>query len=372
VRPRLKPYLRQAVGDEIVFTPDAGVAITLPDPAGQVTALLELLDGRRTMDEVALALAGQWAELTRGDIVGAVTALDEAGLLEDAAAPSELTAWQAERYSSNLAFFSTFASLGRSRDSFQASLRRSRVVLLGVGGLGSTVLFNLAGTGVGHVTLVDFDKVELKNLARQFLYSQADIGQPKVARAVRRARSLNSELELTAVERQVTGPGDVAPLLPGADLVVAAIDQPPGQAQDWVNEACVQAGVPFIGGGFQASRGLFYSVRPDVSGCLACYRVRRDREREGCSVPDRPKTTNRGIGPVATLIGSLIALEVLRYLSGFAEPISAGKLWLVDFATGQTALGDEWERLPDCQVCGRLGAVPSLSASGVGPGQGYD
>jgi molybdopterin/thiamine biosynthesis adenylyltransferase len=359
VRPRLKSFTRRVQNGEITLVRETGVEMTVPDPEGQVLALLELLDGGRTTDAVAAAMTERWPGLTPDDVAEGIADLDAAGLLEDAAAPSTLSAWQRERYASNLAFFGTYAGLNRSRDSYQAALRRAHVVLLGVGGLGSTLLLNLAGLGVGRVTALDCDRVELKNLARQFLYSEAEVGLPKLGRAVARARAFNSELRITPVERWVTGPEDLAPLLPGADLVLSAIDQP-AEVQEWVNDACVPAGVPFIAGGMQVGRGVYYSVLPGQSSCLGCWRA---ADAAGGAPADLPQRVNRGIGPVASLMGALIALEAVRYLTGFAPPVSAGKLWLVDFATGQSDVGYAWPRLPDCPVCGSRAQGEPLAAT---------
>jgi molybdopterin-synthase adenylyltransferase len=363
-RPRLKDYARQVGADQITLFRDAGVEITLADPDGKVLALLDLLDGTRTVGEVAVGLAGRWPTVAAEDVAAAVAGLDEAGLLEDADAPTVLSSAQRERYFSNLEFFGTFASLDRSRFDFQQRLRSSHVVLLGVGGLGSTVLYNLAGLGVGAITLLDCDRVELKNFARQFLYSESQIGRSKLEQAVLRARSFNSEIRLRAVERRVSGPEDVASLLPGADLLISAIDRPP-QVQDWVNEACVAAGTPFVTGGMQVARGVYHSVDPGRSGCLACLRVAEDRALADLPPIALPEPVNRGIGPVASMMGSLVALEAARYLTGFAAPVSAGRLWLVDFVTGETGVAWEWSREPDCPACGSLGraALPEAAAA---------
>jgi hypothetical protein len=117
--PRLKSYARQVTADEIILSRDAGVEIILSDPDGQVLALLDLLDGTRILSELAAVLAQRWPDLTVEAVAEGVAALDEAGLLEDAAAETSLSAWQQERYFSNLAFFGTFADLQRSRYSFQ-------------------------------------------------------------------------------------------------------------------------------------------------------------------------------------------------------------------------------------------------------------
>src|SRR4030095_4834779 len=145
---------------QVTLIQELGVEATLPDPEGQVLALLELADGSRTVDQLAAAMVERWPELRRADVASGVAALDEAGLLEDAAAADDLSPWQQERYFSNLAFFGTFATLDRSRADLQASLLDARVVLLGAGGLGSTLLYNLAGLGVGDVVVLDTDSVD--------------------------------------------------------------------------------------------------------------------------------------------------------------------------------------------------------------------
>jgi molybdopterin/thiamine biosynthesis adenylyltransferase len=346
-------YNRAVADGEITLLPDTGIELSLPDPEGQVAALLDLLDGDRTLGEVASVLRQRWPSLSRADVEEGIAALNEAGLLEDVQAPTTLTGRQQERYTSNLEFFATFATLDKSRHSFQEVLRQARVVLLGVGGLGSCLLMNLAGLGVGRVTLLDADRVELKNLVRQFVYDESMLGRSKVECAAARVRSLNSEVAVDFVERRVDGPGDIAPLLDGADLVLGALDQPQ-EVRYWVNEACIAAAVPLVTGGFQAGRGLYFSVDPARSGCAECLRLNIQPEGKGRFM--RAPAVNRGIGPVATMIGSLIALEAVRYLTGFAPPVAAGKLWLVDFATGEVSVGYEWSRAPDCPVCGSQGA----------------
>jgi molybdopterin/thiamine biosynthesis adenylyltransferase len=365
-KPRLKDCTWVAGQDEIILHRELGVMDIIPDPGGRVVALLELADGTRSVAEMTEALNERWPSLTSGEVIEALTSLDEAGLVEDWSAGCHLSARQSERYASNLAFFGTFASLDRSRYSFQESLRGSHVLLLGVGGLGSTLLYNLGGLGVGDVTVLDCDKVELKNLVRQFLYSEADIGQPKLARAVARASAFNSEMRITPVERRVSGPMDVACLLQGIDLVLSAVDRPE-QVQVWVNQACVDAGVPFVTGGMQVARGLYYSVDPGRSGCLQCLSMAASGGSLNASPLARPERINRGIAPVASLMGALIGLEAVRYLTRFASPVSAGRLWLADFATGQIEVGHEWNRLADCPVCAAPDSA-GLHLDGAGSG----
>lgn len=345
----MKGHARETRGGALVLTREPGIETTIPDPDGQVGDLLDLLDGERTVGEIAEALAARWPDLTLESIEEGIASLEAAGLLEDAAATTSLTDAECERYQSNLAFFGAFAGFERSRYSFQERLRESHVLLLGVGGIGSTVLYNLAGLGVGRVTLVDSDAVELGNLSRQFLYGESDVGQPKLARAVARIEALNQDVELIPVERRIASSSDVAGLLADVNLVVSAIDRPEG-IQYQVNDACVAAGIPYVNGAIWGSRGYYYSIWPRQSGCLRCHGAIRTRE-EGPNVPEWPELVNVAIGPTATLISSLVALEGLRYLTGFAAPVAAARVWVADFAEGAMNVGYEWPTEPECRVC---------------------
>ena len=143
--------------------------------------LLLLAGGPYAADELCAALGGALAPTSsRAELDEALAMLDGLGWLEDAGAPRRLTDYERERYFSNLAFFDAFTTLERGREEIQQRLIESHVVVLGAGGLGSSVVQNLAGLGVSSLTLLDFDRVELKNFARQFTYTEAQCGRPKV------------------------------------------------------------------------------------------------------------------------------------------------------------------------------------------------
>ena len=189
--PRLKPLTCLADEGRLLVSLDPRARVELPDPSGQVRTLLELLsDGTRTPSELRVALTERWPEVSETEVGDALATLDGLGWLEDAAAAPLLSDYERERYFSNLAFFDAFTSLDRTREEIQRALLRSHVLLLGAGGLGSCVLQNLAGLGVGEVTLVDDDDVELRNFVRQFTYTEAQLGQPKVEHVAAWAREL--------------------------------------------------------------------------------------------------------------------------------------------------------------------------------------
>jgi molybdopterin/thiamine biosynthesis adenylyltransferase len=364
--PRLKELTWQRVADELVVAFDPSEQVVLADPSGQVEALFRLLrEGTRDTAQLAAKLVRGYPDVTTAEVESAIDALDSLHLLENAER-EPLPDGQVERHFSNLAFFDTFASLDHTAEDFQRRLLGAHVAVLGAGGLGSTVLLNLAGLGVGRLTVLDHDRVEPRNFARQFLYSEADIGALKVERAAARLLAFDPGLRVSTVARRVTGPADVAPLLSDADLLVTGVDRP-DEVDLWVNEACVAARVPYVRGGMLPTRVVYWSVDPGRSACYSCaLRADAALATQGSSTasvarrlaPQLP-AVNRGIGPVASLVGSLVAMEALRYLTGFAPPAAAGRFRVVDFRGGVTETEHPWPRDPDCATCG---AVSTLSA----------
>jgi len=362
--PRLKSLNCLSSGGELLVSLDPQVRVRLADLDGQVLALFTLLrDVTRDIQSLAAELAGRWPAVTDGDILKAVDTLDRLGWIEDAAATSTLDAHDRERYASNLAFFDAFTTLSLSRDEPQQRLRAAHVLVLGAGGLGSAVLMNLAGLGVGAVTLVDQDVVELRNLARQFTYTEAELGEPKADRVAAWLRAFDPALRVESFRRRVTSAEDVTALITESalsvrpDVVVSAIDEP-DDVDRWVNRACVAAGVPFVRGGLAYTQGLYWSVDPGRSACRECLELHRARLAEGVDreVVDWPRVlrqdrVNRAIGPVAGVLGGFVAMEVVRYLTGLGAPVAAGRYQLVDFAHDCSVRTDAWPADPRCPVC---------------------
>jgi len=364
VLPRLKSLNRLLGEGELLVSLDPKVRVRLADRDGRVLALFRLLsEGGRDVAELASELRAAGLESTADDVASAVAELDRLGWIEDSAAPTLLAEHQRERYASNLAFFDAFTSLSRPREELQDQLRHAHVLVLGAGGLGSAALMNLAGLGVGVVTVVDQDLVELRNFARQFTYTEAELGQPKADRVAAWLRAFDPTVQVVSFRRRVEAPQDVTDLLTGTqesgrvNLVVSAIDEP-DEVDRWVNQACVAAGVPFIRGGLAYTQGLYWSVDPGRSACRECLERHRlqlaegiDREAVDWPRVIRQDRVNRAIGPVASVLGGLVAMEALRYLTGFVEPVSAGRYQLIDFATDCSVRTDAWAADPDCPVC---------------------
>jgi molybdopterin/thiamine biosynthesis adenylyltransferase len=341
--------------------------LDIEDPEGDVTELLELLDGTRTGEDIQAEFTRRRPR-SRLEVPEALKQFDDASVLVDGAAVTTLNSYEQERWKRNLGFFETYASLDRSKYSMQERLRDFKVGLLGLGGVGSHVSLDLLGLGITDLRVVDFDEVELSNLNRQILYSESDIGQRKVPTALRRLREYFPQADIEGVELRLSSVADVKNVVADRDLVICAVDRPKVHVNTWINQACVEAGVPFTAGGVETQRSFLYLIIPGVTGCIECWRrcVPTDETDDVLQEElDARHADNPGIGPdmaafgpMVTVLTSIIVTELVRYVTGIAPPIAAGRLMEMRFDDLVIREGERWERQDDCPVCGRAEPSP--------------
>ena len=207
----------------------------------------------------------------------------------------------------------------------QEKLARSRVLVIGAGGLGSPVLYYLAGAGIGAIDVIDSDLVAVSNLHRQILYATPDIGRPKVDVAAERLRALNPDVVVTTRALRVDAANAVA-LVGGYDVVV---DCPDNLATRYVvNDACCRTGTPLVEAAVLAFCGMLMTIVPGKTPCYRClYPV---PPKEG-TVPTGAEAGIMGMLP--GVFGSLEALAALRLLLGIGSP-PGGRVLFFDGLSG--------------------------------------
>lgn len=223
----------------------------------------------------------------------------------------------------------------------QEKLLAARVLIVGLGGLGSPVAMYLAAAGIGHLILADFDKVDLTNLQRQIVHTTDRIGQTKVESAAQSLRALNPDVEITCITEVL----DVEALreqLAGVDLVIDCCDN--FATRFAINAACVTAKIPLVSGAAIRLEGQIAVFDNRDSGC-ACYRCLYDEESE----EDTTCAANGVLSPVVGIIGCMQALEAIKLIVGFGKPLT-GKLLMFD------ARYSQWRELKlpkdkNCPVC---------------------
>lgn len=223
----------------------------------------------------------------------------------------------------------------------QERLLQSRVVIFGLGGLGSPAAMYLAAAGVGELVLVDFDHVDLTNLQRQIIHTTGSVGQLKVDSARQTLRSINPECRIETVSTRLEGE-ELEREVRRADLVIDGTDN--FTTRFAVNEACIKQQVPLVSGAAIRAEGQVsvFTGRPGEP----CYRCLYG----GAAELDETCSANGVLSPLVGIIGSVQALEAIKLLTGSGSSL-IGRLLVLD------ALEMQWRTLilkkdPACKTCG--------------------
>lgn len=223
----------------------------------------------------------------------------------------------------------------------QEKLKRSSVIVIGAGGLGSAVLTYLCMAGIGNLTIVDSDTVSITNLNRQFLHTEADIGRKKTESSMEKLKALNSEIEIRTVEINVNE-DNAEDLIRNHDVVLTCVDNT--ETRMAVNRSSVKLGIPFIDGAIAGFYGQVIMILKD-GACLECTGYGNTRIIKPVPV----------LGAVAGVTGSLQALLCIRLLLGQGYD-NAGKIFVFD---GKSMSLDtvEIEKDEACSACGKMGVL---------------
>ena len=224
----------------------------------------------------------------------------------------------------------------------QQQLLESHALIIGMGGLGSPVAIYLAAAGVGQLTLVDHDQVELSNLQRQIAHSTQDLGRDKTESARETIEQINPECEVNTINTRVDE-STLNTLIDGVDLVIDASDN--FSTRFAINQACVDSSTPLVSGAavrWDGQVAVFSGT--DEKACYRCLYSEEGEDEDTCS-------TTGVASPVVGVIGSLQAVEALKVLSGAGEPLY-NRLLIYD------GLSANWRNMklradPNCPVCGQ-------------------
>jgi len=218
----------------------------------------------------------------------------------------------------------------------QERLKRAHIFIAGAGGLGSPVAIYLAVAGVGTITIVDMDSVDLSNLNRQILHTDRDVGKKKTVSAIAKLRGYNPDITVNAIDTAITA-DNVSDLVGRADGIVDAMDNFP--TRYLLNGTAIEKKIPLFHGAIRGLYGQATTILPGRTPCLACIFPKAP-----------PKEVFPVVGATPGVIGTVQATEVIKYLTK-GGGLLAGRLLIWD---GQEAHAEELavERNPACPVCG--------------------
>lgn len=225
----------------------------------------------------------------------------------------------------------------------QARIIGAHALVIGAGGLGSPAAMYLASAGIGRITLADGDTVDLTNLQRQILHTQARIGQQKALSGQTAIAQINPEVTVEAIAERLSGT-QLETLIADADVVLDCCDNFP--TRQAINRACVRHRRPLVSGAairFSGQLSVF-DMRSTDAPCYHClFPEGEEVEETRCAV--------MGVfAPLTGIIGAMQAAEALKIVSGAGTP-SVGRLWLLDGLTMEWR-GVRYGKDPGCPVCG--------------------
>ena len=360
-RPRLKGSVEvffASDGTLYLLRPGGDADLVIRDAGAAERALFQNLGGEATLAELPAKLRAAGAPWSDEETTETIEQLVGLGLVEDAESDARagLGAEELARYDRQLAYFSELVAPGESRALLQARLEQARVVVLGLGGLGSWAAYALACAGVGRIDGIDGDVIELSNLNRQILYARADVGRPKAQVAAEAIRRFNPSIEFNPIQRRLESQADVEAHIAGADFLVEMADWPVDKIGHWCNAACFRLGVPYIAASqFPPMVRIGPTYQPGVTGCLECQETVHRSEfpffDELLAARARSTEEAATFGPACGLIGSLVATDVVHHLTGICEPATLGTALLVDIRRMEVTR-ETVPRSPGCPVCG--------------------
>ena len=251
-----------------------------------------------------------------------------------------LSSEQRTRYSRHI-LLPEFGMKGQQR------LLAARVLVIGAGGLGCPVAQYLAAAGVGEMTLVDADQVDLTNLQRQILYRTEDVGRSKVATSAANLRAMNPDVKVREVAESF-GPGNAEQLVAAHDLVIDASDN--FATRFLVNDVCVKLAKPFVHGSVYRFEGQAALFDPRTGPCYRCVFPQPPRPE---AVPNCAEGGVLGVVP--GMVGMVQATEAIKFLAELGDS-HGGRMFIYD-ALSMRVDSLRIHRDPNCAACGASGRI---------------
>lgn len=259
---------------------------------------------------------------------------DEVYILPAVAGGSELSSKDLERYSRQV----MLEEIGYEG---QLKLKKAKVCVVGIGGLGNPISTRLVAMGIGKIRIVDRDIIELSNLHRQTMFDESDIGQVKVEVAAKKLKKMNSDVEIEALPVSVND-YTALDIVEGCDVVIDALDSV--NARYSLNKACVQKNIPFVTGAAVGISGQAFTILPNQTACYHCIFPALDEN-------SMPTCSTEGVHPsILSIIGGIEVAEAVKIITG-RQPSLANKLLYVDLDNLEFN-SNILKKVEECPVCG--------------------
>ena len=259
---------------------------------------------------------------------------DEVYILPAVAGGSELSSKDLERYSRQV----MLEEIGYEG---QLKLKKAKVCVVGIGGLGNPIATRLVAMGVGKIRIVDRDVIELSNLHRQTMFDESDIGQVKVEAAAKKLKKMNPDVEIEALPVSVND-YTALDIVEGCDVVIDGLDSV--NARYSLNKACIKKNIPFVTGAAVGVSGQAFTILPKETACYHCVFPALDED-------SMPTCSIEGVHPsILSIIGGIEVAEAVKIITG-KKPNLANRILHVDLENLEF-VNTNTMKVEECPVCG--------------------
>jgi thiazole/oxazole-forming peptide maturase SagC family component len=322
--------------------------------AALLQRLLPLLNGNNDVSSIVEGLKDIDSEI----ILRILHTLYHEGFLKEAHRPPlKLSPQETEYFESQMMFFSQFEQDGTS---FQELLKDAKVVVLGLGGVGSHVLTSLVAAGVGTMVGADSTNVERLDINLGTFYTMEDLGKTKRETVRDRVAKLNPYVDFKALDIEINEVEDLLDIISGCNLLLLTADCFPLSTCRIVDKACLERRVTWLQAYIDGLVGVVGpTIIPYQTACYTCYELRKkanlDFREENTALEkyllENPNISYSGLKSMATVVGGLAALEAVKVLTGFSYPVTYGRLLKIDFLSFDVT-PHEILKIPRCPSCG--------------------
>jgi bacteriocin biosynthesis cyclodehydratase domain-containing protein len=345
--------LAERDGETLVFSARPDSFERIDDPDGSWAALLRACDGTADVPAVHARLVAQGVDLTLAAVAEGIDSLTFNGLLVDASGDL------ADEWSSQRAYLEQLARGDLTVSSMQERVRRTRVLVLGAGGIGAWLAHSLAMMGVAELVVVDADVVEDRNRTRQ-PYPVESVGRRKVEVLGELVTGLRPGLRYAGVDLRVETPGDLSSLVENVDVVASCADEPSLEAvATLVAGVCVPARIPHLIAAYNGPVGRvgpFWHPRRRPLACYGCLSLARDTDDRAFGLTSAelrqaaPGGRRAAVSAAQSqLVAGLVAGEILHLRAG-VPPATAGRVFTLDVPTLRSYRSRVSPR-DDCAIC---------------------
>lgn len=297
--------------------------------------LLSMLDGSNSLSQIKKNLCEKYKDITDEEFFNVITTLENNGIIErNTNQTMFLSPEEVERYDRHLLYYSIFSG---QQYKIQDKLKKSKVALIGMGGIGCWTSYALAGAGVGTIIGIDNDIIESSNLTRQILYTESDLGKYKVDIAAQKIKQYNSFINFIPVKKHINSTEDIINLLGDVDFVVLSADHP-SEIHKWVDEACMYLNIPYSNVGYINYIGVCGPmIIPNRTNGEYSKRIHEELQEEYGFSEYIKQINSRyqppSYGAINGVVSCMQAMEVIKHLTHFTEPKTLDCRYLWDSYT---------------------------------------